>query len=85
MKTAIETWTAYEDFSGVNALIVVDGVRFACSFTSDAKVQPVGSWTSSGGRISKKTLQIAKWLFGKALDERTTPEYRAATVALYQS
>lgn len=84
MKTAIETWTAYEDFSGVESLIRVDGVLFSCHFTSEVKVRTVQNKACSIVAGKRRT-RVAEWLFGKALEERTTPEYRAATVALYQN
>ena len=79
---SVENFQAYPDHSGVCALVRVDGLLFSCWLTSEVKVHTV---QSKSGNISpgKRRLALAQWAFEKALTERTTPEYRAATAAVY--
>ncbi len=82
MKTTIENFEAYQDHSGVCALVRVDGILFSAWFTDGIKINVVQNKAQSICPGKRRTA-IAEWRFTKELEARTTPEYRAATRALY--
>ena len=80
----VEHFTAYLDHSGVQALLRVNGMLFACHLTSEVKIFTVQGRNSSIAPGARR-LKLAKWAFEKFLSESFAPEYLAATRALYAS
>jgi len=79
MTRILHTQT-FEDASGAEMLVEIDGERFACNLTGKISVFPVGC--GSYRKPSKKALNIAEWTYKKWL--ATLPDgFLAANEALY--
>lgn len=80
----VVSFDAAPDHSGVNALMVVNGLRYSCWWLGEeVKSTLVGPAYGASAKAMHIAAQRCRNAFTAAIRERTTQEYRDATKALY--